>query len=41
MKKLIALLCAVLLLGSQAKALEIEAPAALLMEKETGTILYA
>ena len=41
MKKLIALLCALLLLGSQAKALEVEAPSALLMEKETGTILYA
>jgi len=41
MKKLIALLCAVLVLGTSARAVEVEAPSALLMEKETGTILYA
>ena len=41
MKKAIALLCAVLLLGTSAKAVEVAAPSALLMEKETGTILFA
>ncbi len=41
MKKLIALLCAVLMLGSGARALEVAAPSALLMEKETGEILFA
>jgi len=41
MKKLIALLCAVLVLGTSARAVEVEAPSAALMEKETGTILYA
>ena len=41
MKKLIALLCAMLMLGTSARALEVSAPSALLMEKETGTILYA
>ena len=41
MKKIAALLCAVLLLGGHARAVEVEAPSALLMEKETGMILYA
>ena len=41
MKKLFALLCAVLVLGTTARAVEVAAPSALLMEKETGTILYA
>ena len=33
-------LCALLALGSSAQALEVSAPSALLMEKETGTVLY-
>ena len=33
MKKLIALLCAVLVLGTSARALDVSAPSALLMEK--------
>jgi D-alanyl-D-alanine carboxypeptidase (penicillin-binding protein 5/6) len=41
MKKLIALLGAVLLLGTSARAIEVSAPSALLMEKETGTVLFA
>ena len=41
MKKLIALLCAVLILGTSVKAVEVAAPSALLMEKETGTVLFA
>ena len=41
MKKLFALLGAVLLLGTSVQAVEVAAPSALLMEKETGTILYA
>ena len=41
MKKYIALLCAVLLLTSSARAVEVAAPSALLMEKATGKILYA
>lgn len=41
MKKLIALLCAVLVLGTSARALDVSAPSALLMEKETGTILFS
>ena len=41
MKKLIALVCAVLVLVTQAEAVEVEAASAALMEKETGTILYA
>ena len=41
MKKAIALLCAVLLMGTSAKAVEVAAPSALLMEKETGTVLFA
>ena len=39
MKKLVVLLCALLALGSSAQALEVSAPSALLMEKETGTVL--
>ena len=35
------LLCALLALGSSAQALEVSAPSALLMEKETGTVLFA
>lgn len=41
MKKLFALLCAMLLLSTSAKAIDVAAPSALLMEKETGTVLYA
>lgn len=41
MKKLTALLCAILMLGTCAQAVEVAAPSALLMEKETGTILFA
>ncbi len=41
MKKGIALLCAVLLLASGARAVEVSAPSALLMEKETGTVLFS
>lgn len=41
MKRLIALLWAVLVLATSAGALEVEAPSALLMEKETGTVLFA
>ncbi len=41
MKKLIALICAVLLLGGGACAVEVSAPSALLMEKETGQVLFA
>ncbi len=41
MKKLIALICAVLVLGTSARAVEVAAPSALLMEKETGTVLFA
>ena len=41
MKRGIALLCAVLLLTTGAKAVEVAAPSALLMEKETGTVLFA
>ncbi len=42
MKKLIALLCAVLVLGTvRARAVEVSAPSALLMEKETGTVLFS
>ncbi len=41
MKKLIALVCALLVLITQAEAVEVEAPSALLMEKETGRILFA
>ena len=41
MKKLIVLVCAVLTLGTSARAVEVAAPSALLMEKETGTVLFA
>lgn len=41
MKRLIALLWAVAVLATSAGALEVEAPSALLMEKETGTVLFA
>ena len=41
MKKVFALLCAVLILGTNTKAVEVAAPSALLMEKETGSILFA
>ncbi len=41
MKKIIALLGAVLILTVGARAVEVAAPSALLMEKETGTVLYA
>ena len=41
MKKWIALVCAVLLLGTSARAVEVSAPSALLMEKEAGTVLFA
>lgn len=41
MKRLIALICAVLALGTSARAVEVAAPSALLMEKETGTVLFA
>lgn len=40
MKRLIALLWAVAVLATSAGALEVEAPSALLMEKETGTVLF-
>ena len=41
MKKMLAALCAVLILGGTAGAVEVSAPSAILMEKETGAILYA
>ena len=41
MKKVLALLCAVLLLGGSVQAVEVAAPSALLMEKDTGAVLYA
>ena len=40
-KKLLAALLAVLALGTSARALDVAAPSAILMEKETGTVLYA
>jgi D-alanyl-D-alanine carboxypeptidase (penicillin-binding protein 5/6) len=40
MKKLLAALCAVLALCTSAKAVEVSAPSALLMEKETGAVLF-
>ncbi|WP_300412972.1 D-alanyl-D-alanine carboxypeptidase family protein [uncultured Oscillibacter sp.] len=40
-KRGIALLCAALLLAGSARAVEVSAPSALLMEKETGTVLFA
>ena len=42
MKKVISLLCALIVLGSSGTgAVEVAAPSALLMEKETGTVLFA
>ena len=41
MKKLLALVCAVLCLTVNVGALDLSAPSALLMEKETGTVLFA
>ena len=41
MKRLIALACAVLVLSTGARALDVAAPSALLMEKETGQVLFA
>lgn len=41
MKKLLALVCALLSLTVSAGALDLSAPSALLMEKETGTVLFA
>ena len=41
MKKLLALLCALLFLGTSARAIEVSAPSALLMEKETGQVLFS
>lgn len=41
MKKAVIFLCALLMLGGGAHALEVSAPSALLMEKETGTVLFA
>ena len=41
MKKIIALLGAVLVLATSARAVEVAAPSALLMEKETGTVIFA
>ena len=41
MKKALSLLLAVLLLNGGACALEVTAPSALLMEKDTGTVLFA
>ena len=40
-KELLAALLAVLALGTSARALDVAAPSAILMEKETGTVLYA
>ena len=40
-KRGIALLCATLLLTTGARAVEVSAPSAILMEKETGTVLFA
>ncbi len=41
MRRCLALLCALLALGGTAGAVEVAAPSALLMEKETGTVLFA
>ena len=41
MKKALALLCAVLTLSVSVRAVEVSAPSALLMEKDTGAVLYA
>ena len=40
-KKLLAALCTVLALATSARALDVAAPSALLMEKETGTVLFS
>ena len=40
-KKLLAALLAVLVLSTCARALDVAAPSALLMEKETGTVLFS
>ena len=41
MKKAVVFLCALLMLGGGARGLEVSAPSALLMEKETGAVLFA
>jgi D-alanyl-D-alanine carboxypeptidase (penicillin-binding protein 5/6) len=41
MKRLLTVLCAAVMLTASAQALEVSAPSALLMEKETGEVLYA
>ena len=41
MKRLLALLCAALALAVPVRALDVDAPSALLMEKETGSVLFA
>lgn len=41
MKRFLALFCAILVLSCSAHAVEVAAPSALLMEKETGTILFS
>ena len=41
MKRFLAAVCAVLALTTHAAAVEVAAPSALLMEKETGTVLFA
>ena len=41
MKKLLAALCAVLALSTAARGLDVAAPSAFLMEKETGMVLFA
>ena len=41
MKKVLALFGAILVLSTSVRAVEVVAPSALLMEKETGTVLYA
>ena len=41
MKKVLAFCCAVLLLSTSVQALDVDAPAAVLMEKETGTVLFS
>lgn len=40
-EKILALMGAVLLLSVSARAVEVSAPSAVLMEKETGTVLFA
>ena len=41
MKKILAFFCAVLVLTTSAHALDVDAPSALLMEKETGDVLFS